>query len=375
MIWKKKRLIIFILTALLISLFVAIFLFKPSKINKYRVEKKRLVHSVYASGYIDSFDSVLIKSTVSGYVEKIFVKENEEIRKGQLLAVISNDTIKENLKEVDFQIASIKEKLSPNSDYRRELLNSIDIKRSFLENVEKTFDRRKLLYEKGLISKENFEEVKKEYEIAKKDYERQVNIYNDSIQSLNYQVDILEAKKKAIEEEMNKYYVRSPINGKVLRRFVNEGDYVNNLQQNNYLFSVGNEKNIETVLLVDEEYIPKVREGMKVLITIDSYPDDIFEGKIKLIETQSDRSSRTVKVKADVNYNKPVLFNLTVESNIIIKEFEALVIPDSAYRNGYVEIIDGRKTKKVAVSVSKERYNGYLAVDSGLKEGQEVLIK
>lgn len=255
------------------------------------------------------------------------------------------------------------------------MLNSIEIKKSVLENAEKNFNRRKSLFEEELISKEKFEEAKREYEIAKKDYERQINLYNDSIKSLSYQIESLKAKRKAIKEEIDRYYIKSPINGKVLRRFVNEGDYVNNMQQNSALFSVGNEKNLETVLLVDEEYIPMVKEGMKVFITLDPYPGETFEGKIKIIESQSDRASRTVKVRTDVNYGKPVFFNLTVEANIIVKEVEGLFIPESAYKDGYVEVLEGRKTKKVKVEVSKEKYNGFLLVNSGLKEEQEILIK
>ncbi|MGC8938563.1 MAG: efflux RND transporter periplasmic adaptor subunit, partial [Thermodesulfovibrio sp.] len=154
-----------------------------------------------------------------------------------------------------------------------------------------------------------------------------------------------------------------------------EGEYVNPLQQNSALFSVGNEKNLETVLFVDEEYIPKVKTGMKVYITLDSYPGEIFEGRIKSLESQSDRATRTVKVKADVNYGKPVFFGLTVEANIIIDEIEGIFIPEKAYQNGYVEVLDGNRVKKIKVKVSPEKYNGYLLVIEGLEENQELVIR
>lgn len=356
-------------------IFILIFLFKSSKTETYRIEKNKMVSSVYASGYIDSADSVMIKPEVSGYIEKIMVKEGQEVKKGQLLAVISNDIVRENLKDIEAQIASLKEKLAPDSDFKKELKHNIEIKKAILENVEKNFNRRKTLYEEELISKEKFDEIKREYEVAKRDYERQVNIYNDSIKSLNYQLESLKAKKQALKAELDKYFIKSPIDGKILRKFINTGDYVSNIQQNSFLFSVGNEKNLETVLLVDEEYISMVKEGMKVYVTVDSYPKEVFEGKIKLFEKQSDRTTRTVKVKADVNYGKPVFFGLTVEANIIIKEVEGIFIPESAYRDGYVEVLEGNKIKKVKVTVSPERFNGYLHVIEGLKEGQEVVIK
>ncbi len=372
---KKTKAILILSFLLIIATVILIFSLKPSKTNKYKIEKKTMVYSVYASGYIDSSDSVTIKSEVSGYIERILVKEGEEVKKGQLLAVISNEPVQENLRDIEAQLASVKERLSTDSDFIKELKHNIEIKKAIFENVEKNFNRRKALYEEELISKEKFDEIKREYEVAKRDYERQLNIYNDTIKNLNYQLESLKARMQALKSELNKYYIKSPINGKFLRKFVNPGDYVNPMYQSNALFSVGNEKNLETVLLVDEEYITMVKEDMKVYITIDSYPKEIFEGKIKLIEKQSERNTRTVKVKADVNYTKSVFLGLTVEANIIIKEIEGLFIPESAYKNGYVEIIEGGKTRKIKVDISPERYNGYLHVKEGLKEGQEVVIR
>lgn len=372
---NKTKLFLFFLSLLLITILALVFLFKPSKAEKYKLEKKKMIYSVYASGYINSSDSVEIKSEVSGYIEKIFGKEGDEVKKGQLLAVIYNETVRESLREIEAQIASVRNRLLPDSDFRKELIHNIEIKKAILENIEKNFNRRKALYEEELISKEKFDEIKREYEVARRDYERHVSIYNDSIKNLNYQFEALEAKKRAFKAELDKYYIKSPINGKILRKFINEGDYINHMQQNNILFSVGNEKNIETVLLVDEEYIPKVKEGMKVYITLDSYPEEIFEGKIKVIEKQSDRTSRTVKVKAAVDYGKSVFFGLTVEANIIIKEVDGFFIPESAYKNGYVEVLERGRIRKIKIEVYPEKYNGYLHVKEGLKEGQEVVLK
>ncbi|MEJ5228218.1 efflux RND transporter periplasmic adaptor subunit [Thermodesulfovibrio sp.] len=374
--FQLKRKTFIILIALIFLSIIFAFVFWPKReVNKYRVEKKKMVQSVYASGYIDSSDSVEIKSEVSGYIEKIMVKEGDEVKKGQILAVISNDTVRENLKDFQAQLDSVKDRLKPDSDFRKELIHNIEIKKAVLQNVEKSFNRRKALYEEELISKEKFDEIQREYEVARRDYERQVSIYNDSIKNLTYQYESLRAKTQALRAELDKYYIKSPINGTILRKFLNAGDYVNPMQQSIVLFSVGNDKNLETVLLVDEEYVPMVKEGMKVYITLDSYPGETFEGRISTIERQSDRTTRTVKVKAEVDYKRTIFFGLTVEANIIIKEAEGLFIPDAAYKRGYVDIIEKGKKKTVKVDVSPEKYNGYLFVKDGLKEGQEVLLK
>lgn len=366
------------ITILLLILIVAvsIFLFYKHKIGYtyYKVGKKQVIKSVYASGYIDTSDSVIVKSEVSGYLEKLYVKEGDTVKKGQPIAKISNETLYENIKDLDYQMLSIKDKLALNSPFRKENESQIEIKRQILEATKKAYERRKSLYEKGLIPKEQFDEITKNFEIAEKDYKKQIETFNDSLKTLEYQLKSLNAKKLSLEKELDKYIIKSPIDGKVLRKFLNEGDYINSMMQTNQIVSIGNPNKIETVLLVDEEYVPKIKEGMKVLIKLDSYSDKVFEGKIKTIELQSDRNSRTVKVKADVDYNLPVVVNMTVEANIIISKEEGLFIPKDLVKDNKVKVLRDSKIEEVEIKTDNEDYNGFIKILSGLKEGDKILV-
>ncbi|MEZ0323354.1 MAG: efflux RND transporter periplasmic adaptor subunit [Hydrogenothermaceae bacterium] len=370
---KKVAFILFTLVVLIVL--ISFILKKQNGYKTYKVVSKEVVESVYASGYIDTKDSVLVKSEVSGYVEKIFVKENETVKKGQILAKISNPTLYENLRDIQSQIELTANRLKEDSDFQRELKNTIEIKRLNYENLKNVYERRKKLFEKGLIPKESFEEVEKNLKVAEKDYQKQIENYKDSIESLKSQLESLVAKKEAINREIDKYSIKSPTDGKILRKFINEGDYINSMTTSNQLFMIGNPREMETVLNIDEEYIPLLREGQKVLIVIDSYPDDVFEGKIKLIESATDRNTRTVKVKADVNYTKPVVIGMVVEANIVIDKKKGIFIPVESYKNGYVEVLENGKIVKKAVKVSPKNYNGYLQVLDGLSEGQEIVIR
>ncbi len=367
----KKIFIIF--SFLIVTVLFIFFIIKNNNKGKYfKVEKKEIVNAIYASGYIDSENSVIIRSEVSGYVEKIFVKEGDTVKKCDILAKISNKTLVENLKEIDSQISLYKEKLKEDSDYRKQFLENIKIKETNYEHLKNVYERRRNLYEKGLISKEQFEEITKNLQTAKDDYDKTLANYKDSVKDIEYQMKVLLAKKGEIEKEIDKYYIKSPTDGTVLRKFVNEGDYINSIMQTNQLFSIGSTQNLETVLLVDEEYVPLIKEGMEVLVKLDSYPDKVFKGYIKTIERQSDRNSRTIKIKALVNYEKPVLLNMTVEGNIILSKTEGLFIPQQAYNNGYVQVLENGEKRNIKVEVENKNYNGMLRVLNGLKENQIV---
>lgn len=356
-------------------IFGFIYLKKNNTYKVIKAQQRDVVESVYGSGYIDSKNSVIIKSQVSGYIQKIFVHENQRVMKGQVLAIISNQTLLENLKDIESQIQYNTERLKEDSAYIKELKSSIEIKRLNLENLKNMYERRKQLFEKGLIPKESFEEIEKNLNIAQKDYEKQVKLYEDSIFTLKSQVNSLVAKKNAVLAEIEKHSIKSPVDGVVLRKFVNEGDYINNISSSNQLFLVGNPDSIETVINIDEEYVPMLKEGQKVLVVLDSYPKDIFEGKITTIESAVDRTTRTVKVKADINYTKSVTVGMVVEANIVLSVSKKVFIPQNAIKDGYVEIFEDGKIKKIKVQIGKRSYNGYIEIEDGLSAGQEIVVR
>lgn len=367
--------IVFILFLIIIlGLFLFLFLNSDNNIKTEKVEKKRVVRSVYASGYVDSVNSVVLKPEVSGYIEKIYVKEGSRVNTGQLIVTISNEPLKKNLMEIRTQVDFVQNRLNENSDYQRALKEDIEIKRLNFEHFRQTYERRRELLRKGIISRESSQEAEKNYDIARKEYQKSLDNYNDAINSLKTELDTLKAKEEALVEELNKYSIRSPIDGEILRKFVNEGDYVNSMAQNNQLFSIGDTKNLETVLLVDEEYIPLIKEGLRVLVNTDAFPDKVFEGKIRLIEKESDRKTRTVKVKADVDYPENILIGVTVEANIILSDREGLFISKEAYKDGQVRVLSKGKAVKKFVQVGVESED-YIEVVEGLKEGQEIIIK
>lgn len=371
-----KRKAIFIIAIVLVAIGISLFLLlsRDNSVETAKVEKKRFIKSVYASGYVDSVNKVVVKPEVSGYIDEIYVSEGDSVKKGQILISILNEPLKENLREIRTQKEFVQNRLDENSDYLKVLKDEIEIKRLNLENQENNYQRRKALLEKGIISREAYEDVERIYEIAQREYKRSLENYNDEVSSLKTQLETLTAKEESLIKELDKYSISSPVSGEILRKFIEEGDYVNNMSQSNEMFSIGDTKNLETVLLVDEEYIPLIKEGLKVLITTDGFPDKVFEGRIKLIEKESDRRTRTVQVKADVDYPENIPIGVTVEANIILSDSEGFFISKEFYKDGYVEILKDGKPVKKPVKVGRETED-YIEVTDGLKEGQNILIQ
>ncbi|MFN3814215.1 MAG: efflux RND transporter periplasmic adaptor subunit [Aquificaceae bacterium] len=368
----KKAIFPILFVSAALSLFF--FLSRSSKPKLFSVEERVLKKVVYASGYVYPIDYVVVKSEVSGYVKEIKVREGDRVKKGQVLAVLDYGPLGASLKELDYKLELVKKRLDENSDYIKRLKEQVNIAKRNMEQAERGMLRRKRLLEVGLIPKEQFEEAKRNYENAKSEYKLSISLQEDTISALRSEKRSLEASVKRIKDDIKRYYIKSPIEGVLLNKYVQLGDYINHLSQENRLFSVGNPSEHDVVLFVDEEFASMIRGGMKTFLYLDAYPNNVFEGQVALVKNELDRNKKTFEIRVKANLPKNVPAYATVEANVLVEEKKALVIPSSAYKDGYVYKYELVRTVKLPVRVGEE-VDGYLEVIDGLKKGDKVIIE
>jgi len=367
--------LIFITVIILISGASFWYFFKNSKQEvKYAiVEYRTLIKTIYASGRVKSKNQVDIKSQVSGYIERIFVDNSTPVKKGQILAVIEHRVLDRKIEEVENRIGKIEEKLEEDSDFRRAFQKELKINQEELRFLQEKLDRRLPLFSKKQVSEEEIELLKSRIRKTKEKLELIKARFNDRLKDLKHELKILKTLKNQLIEQRERYFIRSPIDGIVLIRYANEGDYLNHMTGKNIIATVGDLSKIETILEVDEEYVPLLKEGMEVLISIDAFPDKVFKGRIVTIAKKSNLKKRVVEVKADVNYPASLPSELTVEANIIVERRKVLSIPVRAVLEGNVKVLKNKKIleKKIKTGIMSE---GYVEVKEGLKEGDRVVL-
>ena len=337
-------------------------------------ESREVKNFVYAPGYVEPENFVLVKAEVSGRIEKIFVKEGDRVKKGQVLAVFDTDELDASLKDLEERLRLTEERLSESSPYLKALKERVEIAYIQMNQAGIEYERRRDLGEKGLIPKEQLERFKNNYEIYKKEYEASLNQYKDAVSSLQTERKSILAKIESLKAQKDRYVVKSPVDGVVLSKYVKEGNYINHLSQENVLFGVGETEKIEVLLEVDEEYAGLVKEGQRVFLTIDAFPGKTFEGKVYLKEGQLDSTKKTakVKVKASLPENTPTYS--TVEGKILIEKKQAILIPKGAVKDGKVLKYERVRAVEVPLKLGQE-YEGYVEVLEGLEVGDKVILR
>lgn len=324
-----------------------------------KAEKQDISNSVTATGTIEPVTKVEVGTQVSGIIDKIYVDYNSVVHKGQVIAELD----KTNL-------------LSELSSAQSNLQNA----QSNLNYQSANFQRYQTLYNKGLVSANDYENAKLTYSQAKESVAIQQQNVAKARTNLGYAT------------------ITSPIDGVVLSKEVEEGQTVASAMTTPTLFIIAQDlTDMRVIANVDEADIGNVVEGQRVTFTVDAFPDDIFEGQVTQVRQDAKTESNVVTYEVVIsapNEELKLKPGLTANVTIITMERRGVVaIPSKALRftpnekllKEGEQIVDVQAKDKVwiqegntfkAIAVETGVTNGSLTeIVSGLDDGTEIITE
>ncbi|MDF2435845.1 MAG: family efflux transporter, subunit [Bacteroidota bacterium] len=295
---------------------------------------RSIIETVSANGKIQPEVEVKISSDVSGEIVELFVKEGDQVKKGDLLCKINPLIYESNSSRMVATLNGAKANLS-NARARLE-----QIKAAFV-NAEASYQRNKKLFDQGAISQSDFDIAKATYEGAKAD----VKGAEDNVDASDYNVKSTEASLKEANDNLAKTNIYSPVNGTVSKLNKEKGERVVGTAQmeGTEIMRLANLNEMEVSVDVNENDIVRVHNGDTSLIEVDAYMDRKFKG----IVTEIANSANTIGVTAEQ------VTNFTVKIRILQESYADLMNDKnvSPFRPGMSATVDVQ-TKKVNNALS-----------------------
>ena len=359
---KKKTYIIIGVVAIVALLAYMMFGGKEEKPVNYvtqEVKSATITTSVTATGTIEPVTSVTVGTQVSGIVAHLYVDYNSVVKKGQVIAELDKTNLMSELASAKANLASV---------------------RSNLQYQKSNYERYNTLYQKGLISANDFEQARLSYEQA----QQQVRTASESV-------------RKA-QTNLGYATITSPIDGVVLSKSVEQGQTVAASFNTPELFTIAQDlTNMQVVADIDEADIGEVREGQRVSFTVDAYPDDTFEGRVTQVRQEATTESNVVTYQvvisapnASMKLKPGLTANVTIYtmevSNVLAVPSKALkFVPNEKMLTEEQSIQDCQAKNKVwmqegnvfkAYPVTVGISNGMLTeIKTGVKAGQKVITE
>lgn len=311
-------------------------------------ELGKITESVYASGFVKSKDQYQVFSKATGLIQKIWVHKGDHVKKGQVLFTLSAEVSKLN-----FDNAKL---LASNADYKsnldklQELDLSIDLSKKKEANDKLLLDRQKNLWANQIGTRFELEQRELAYANSKSAREAAELRYQQLQKQLHFSSEQSKKNLSINESLLGDNDIRSAVDGTIYSITKEVGELVTPQIP---LAIIGDSTNYTMLIQVDENDIVHIKTGQKLLITMDSYKDQLFEGVINKINPLMNERSRTFEVEAGFIQQPPTLYpNLTLEANIILQtKNNVLTIPRRYLLNGDSVMVSKKEKKKVVVGL------------------------
>ena len=323
-----------------------------------KIEKQDIHTSITATGTIERVTSVTVGTQVSGIVAKLYVDYNSVVKKGQVIAELDKTNLISELNRAKADLSSAQ---------------------STLNYETANFKRYQTLFDKGLVSANDYENARLTYDKARQ--------------------TVASSRESVQKAQTNLGYatITSPIDGVVLSKSVEEGQTVAASFNTPELFTIAQDlTDMRVIADIDEADIGGVKEGQHVSFTVDAFPDDKFEGYVTQVRQQATTSSNVVTYQVVISApNKDLKLMPGLTANVTIFTLElnnVLAVPTKALRftpneallQEGQQIADTEAPHKVwtmegntfkAHAVETGTTNGMLTeIVSGIGEGTEVLV-
>ncbi len=321
------------------------------------VKKKSLRPFINNIGTLNPFEEVTVSSEADGILKDVNVDNGSEVSKGMILAAI--DDTDYNL-EVERGMASLKQA------------------EANLSNIKLEYHRKEELYNKELLTKQQYDDVTARLSIAEAELER------------------AKSSVSTARQKLSKAKIYSTLSGVVKEKKVSSGNYVKN---GTPLFTIIQTNPAKLDFTVNEKDLEKIKKGQDVFLSVYAFPDKEFKGKLNIIYPSVDEKTRTLKVEAlvpnDAQLLKPgffakVMLYTGVSKDIILVPVTSLLYEEEKIK---VFVVEGDKARERIVKIG-QKYKlqsevgnremeaegqesdmaEFVEVVKGLKEGEQVVV-
>ena len=170
-----------------------------------------------------------------------------------------------------------------------------------------------------------------------------------TLDQLATQLSEFEARIAAQEDRIADLVLRAPMDGIILRKDGEVGE-IAGTAMGDVLFWVGNPKPLRLVADVNEEDIPRVRTGQKVLLRNEGFKDETLLGQIGEITPKGDPATKTFRVYINLPAETPLKIGMSVEANIVTRERDkALLVPTEALSGRRLFVIENNRLRAIEV--------------------------
>ena len=247
-----------------------------------------------------SSEDIKIGSELSGRLKIVNVEEGDAIHRDEVLAELENADYRAQVESARANVVAKEATLrkvinGARHQERAEAWSSVNEAKAVMENSQAELRRRQELFSAGVVSREELDRFGREADVAKAKYDAAVQQHalvddhaREEDQSFaEADVKLAQAQFEEAEARYEKTFIRSPIDGTVLRKHHRSGESVSNSSTvPDPILTIGDRKTLRVRVDVDETDVSKVTVGQRAYVTADAFGKKKFWGHVVRVGQQ-----------------------------------------------------------------------------------------
>ncbi|MFQ6070011.1 MAG: efflux RND transporter periplasmic adaptor subunit [Candidatus Aminicenantales bacterium] len=341
----------------------------PVKVTQAR--RGDLVIKLKSPGEAVTERMIIMKAEVPGVIIKLHVEEGKHVKKGDLLVELDDKEYRLELERAEaLRLKELSRLLIEKKFGESDKKLSVS-ERERIEKLKRDYERMQQLYEKGLISRNEFEKARRQYELAM----IEAGEKKDEIMESDLTQREIEVKKAQMQLEKTR--IRAPFSGIITDIQVSPFEHVTIGRE---LFTLVNISRIKVEAQVLESEIGRIKVGRAADLRFSAYPDKVFMGRVKAVSPIVNPENKTCRVTVDVaNPQEEIKPGMHAEVEIAAEIYKnRLLVPQEAVLvsggRKLVFVVEGGLAKWRYIEVGLENED-YAEVLEGVKEGEPVIIE
>ena len=245
-------------------------------------------------------EDIKIGSELSGRLKVVNVEEGDTIHHGEVLAELENADYRAQVASAHANVIAKEAVLrkvvnGARHQERAEAWSSVNEAKAVMENAKSESHRRQELFSAGVVSREELDRYAREADVAEAKYEAAVQQHalvddraREEDQSFaEADLKLAQAQLEEAQARYDKTFIRSPIDGTVLRKHHRSGESVSNSSTvPDPVLTIGDRKTLRVRVDVDETDVSKVTVGQRAYVTADAFGKQKFWGRVVRVGQQ-----------------------------------------------------------------------------------------
>lgn len=346
-------------------------------VTVHKVTKNDINSEVSYTGEIKALEESDVAPKVSATIMELNYDIGDYVEAGDVLAVLDDTDYRLSYNQT---LAAYNSAVSSLTQMKTQLETAISSAQMEYNSALDNYNRQKVLFDAGAISKVTFESAETRLKNAELNLNSAKTNYNTTVgsnqASSQAAVDSAKAALDIASNSLNNTRIVSPISGYVANRNGNVGQIAS---AGSPMFSIKNSEVVNIEISVTESVIPYITTDTKAIINVETANAKNIEGLVSAVNTVKSPQTGmyTVRIKVDnkdenlkIGMMADVVLHTQTSENALIIPNDAIMQDDDGY---YVYVVNKNIAEKRVIKIGVSN-NDFTEIKSGLKENEVVVV-